>query len=153
MDNELKLKLNQIVIIVLMIALLILAGIITLAYKYFESSRGVAKVLNTNPISQDLSDLDIAPVDLDKLNQEYIFQRNAIVGEFLDSFDIVSGAELSGLARQSQSSLLNLTLSSQYRETHLTMVLLLSEIASLADSGNNIALRQKIEILRSLKTD
>lgn len=136
-----------------MIALLFLAGVVTLAYKYLESSKGVAKVLNTNPISQDVSDLDVAPVDLNKLNQEYVSQRNAIVGEFLNSVDNVSGAELSSLARQSQSSLLNLTLSSDYRETHLTMVLLLSEIGALADSNNSIALRQKIEVLRNLKLD
>jgi hypothetical protein len=150
MFNDTKLKQSQKIIIGLMIALLFIGLILTLTYKYFESMAQSSRILNTNPIGQEAIIIEEAdPIDLDKLAGDYLIERNKIVNDFLFVADSDSG-ELSSLARDTQSQLLNLVLPPQYRETHLTLVLLLSEISELADTNNITALNNKVEVLRGL---
>jgi hypothetical protein len=149
MIGETKIKKNQKVIIGLLIALVFLSGILTLAYKYLESFTQTSRILNTNPIGQSKIE-EVSLVDAEKMANDYLSERNRIVNDFLLMTEVKKDKELSLSARETQSQLLNLVLPAEYRETHLTMVLLLSEISELADSGNEIALTNKIEVLRKL---
>jgi hypothetical protein len=149
MIDETKIKINQKVIIGLLVGLLFLSGILIIAYKYLESFNQTSRILNTNPLGQSEVE-EISGVDSEKLANEYLTERNRIVGDFLILTETKSGTDLSLSARETQSQLLNLVLPAEYREAHLTTVLLLSEISELAETDNETALNNKIEVLRNL---
>ena len=88
-------------------------------------------------------------VDLVKLKEDYRRQSVQILRSYLAQKDLSLPA-LAQASLKAQGELLNLILPAEDKESHLSEILLLGEIANLAESGNVASVSVKLDQLKRL---
>lgn len=145
MDCSEKIKTNYKIIVGSIVALVLIAGVSAWLFKYFEAFSDMSQVVSKNPIQQQV-------VDLAKLSETYKLESTKIVSDFLASTE-ASNADIPALAKQAQNGLLALSLPAEFRQKHLSEVLLLGEIAESAAAGKAEASAAKINELKAMASN
>lgn len=147
MIHSLGIKTNYKLIVGILIGLAVIGGILAAAMKYFQAFSDMSQVADKNPIQRQA-------VDLARLSESYKAESAKIISDFL-SASASGGSDIAALAAQAQNGLLSLTVSGESRQKHLSEVLLLGEINSMATAGDDAAgLSAKIsELARIFNAD
>lgn len=145
MDCTEKIKTHYKIIIGFVVALALIAGVTAWMFKYFEVFSDMSQVVSKNPIQQQV-------VDLAKLSETYKLESAKIFSDFLVSAG-ESNADISSLAKQAQNGLLALSLPAEFRQKHLSEVLLLGEIAESAAAGKTEISAAKINELKTIASN
>lgn len=151
MDNLTKIQKNRIIIGGL-VALLFIFGLGLWLFKYFEVLSDMNQTVSLNPLNKKISQSKQVEADLAKLEADYLKQSQALIDQFLAQAS-TQGVDLTVLANDYQTKMLALKLPVRYKESHLAQVLILGEIAELAQDGQASRALKKIENLRDFKVE
>jgi|GEM_PF-2488225 len=147
MDDQLKTKPVSKLLFVSLAVVLFLAS----SFVAFFLANNLSRNLAANKLI-DQTQIQAPTVDLAKLKQDYEQQSVQILRDYLAQTNL-SGMALVQASRQAQQDLLNLTLPAEYKNLHLQEVLLLGEIADLAQANNAASAAAKLDQLRQLANE
>lgn len=137
-----KIKTHYRVIIGVIVGFILVGGLAAWLFKYFEVFSDMSQVVSKNPIQQQV-------VDLAQLSETYKLESAKIISDFIASAG-ESNVDISSLAKQAQKDLLALSLPAEFRQKHLSEVLLLGEIAESAAAGKTAISAAKINELKTI---
>jgi len=120
----------------------VIGGIAALLLQYFELYSDMGQTVSKNPIQQQA-------VNMAQLSETYQAESARIISGFLAAAESGS-ADVAALASEAQKSMLALSLPPQYRQKHLSEVLLLGEIRDAAMSEQSAKASAKIAELKGI---
>jgi len=135
-----------------LVTLLFIAGLWLLVSKYFEILADMNQTVTRNPINQKINQAQQQAVDLAQLEAEYAGASRSLMNEYLIQA-LVADADLLVLSQDYQAKMLALSLPAKYKESHLAQILLLGEIAELAQEGQTAQALEKVQTLKDFKIE
>lgn len=135
------LKIDRKIILAVAVAVFIFAGIILIAIRSNKPAATADQLYGQTAIPEQ-------KIDTVKLSNEYQIKSAQILADFFGAYQ--TGGDIAAAAKTAQQDLLNLSLPGEFKQRHLSEVLMLGEIAELSSAGNASALAAKVNELKAI---
>ena len=132
---------NQKTAIAVLIGILLIAGLLLFLWRYSSVLGSTSQQIVKNPLQQNA-------VSLTQIKEDYETNFSRIVGGYLKADS--NGSDFASLTSQTKEQLLGLRVPAIYKDSHLSTVLVFSNIESALAQGDSTTVLQKISELKKI---